>query len=768
MRRDFKQLRYRFAPAAFLLTLAIASSLFAAEPKAIDDAIKRGRDYLYTLQKDNNWEKSAAPNRQIERTDPDGGQWGSSTAMAVYALLNCGEHYEEPRLKAAVDFLLDADLIGVYAVAMRSQALSVMPKSDRIKKVMQRDLDFLKKALRDSGTSRGFFDYIRDDQRTNRIDQNISQFGVLGAWTLSETVEGFSMDDWKSIDQAWRSSQHEDGAWSYNRNATDAYPKTVTLTAAGVSVMLMTQDVVNRGKSLDAGAVLTDPTIVKGLKWINDNYNTLLDNDKTVQNNTFSGLYAIERIGLASGYQYLGKVDWYKEGSDHLVKAQLRNGGWTGAVNTSLALIFLTHGRFPVMLNKLSYELPVSPARGARMVEAAWNQRPRDAANLARFVSHQTERKLNWQIVNFRSSPQQLLDSPILYISGNQALTFTAEQKQILKQYVDNGGLILAHADGGTPAFATSIRRLATELFKYEFRPLPQTHPIYTIEQFTAASWKRKPIIQGLSNGVRELILLVADGDYSRYWQAYDIGGRSELFEVIANVYLYTVDKQNFRNKGETYLVKADDSIKTDRAIKVARLKYAGNWDPEPAGWARLAAILNNEQKIALSTETVDLAKLTLSGDIKIAHLTGSGAVRFTAPERDAIRAFVVAGGTLIIDAAGGSAPFAQAVDQELETIFGDTAKSLKDPLPAEHAIYRNNGQPIAINYRPFSRLSLGGELKAGRLRGMKFADRLAVICSHEDLSAGLVGMPVDGIAGYSPAVATSLMQNILISAGLK
>lgn len=768
MRRDYRQLRWRFAQAAFLLTLAIHSSLFAADPKAIDDAIKRGCDYLYSIQKDNNWEKSAAPNRQIERTDPDGGQWGSSTAMAVYALLCCGDHYEEPRLKAAVDFLLDADLIGVYAVAMRSQALAALPKSDRIKTVMKRDLDFLKKALRDTGTSRGFFDYIRDDQRTNRIDQNISQFGVLGAWTLSETVEGFSMDDWKSIDQAWRSSQHEDGAWSYNRNATDAYPKTVTLTAAGVSVMLMTQDVVNRGKSLDAGAVLTDPAIAKGLKWINDNYNALLDNDKTVQNNTFSGLYAIERIGLASGYQHLGKVDWYKEGSDHLVKAQLRNGGWTGAVNTSLSLIFLTHGRSPVMINKLSYELPVSQARGARMVEGAWNQRPRDAANIARFVSHQTERKLNWQIVNFRASAQQLLDSPILYISGNQALTFTAEQKQLLKQYVDNGGLILAHADGGAPAFATSIRRLATELFKYEFRQLPQSHPIFTTEQFAAASWKRKPNIMGLSNGVRELILLVADGDYSRYWQAYDIGGRSELFEVMANIYLYAVDKQNFRNKGESYLVNVDESIKPERSIKVARLKYAGNWDPEPAGWTRLAAILRNEQKVELSNEIVELAKLTLSGEIKIAHLTGTGAVRFAAAERDAIRAFVVAGGTLVVDAAGGSAPFAQSIEQELDAIFSDSAKSLKEPLPADHAIYKAGGQPIAIGYRPFARKSFGEQTRTGRLRGMKFADRLAVIYSPEDLSAGLVGMPVDGINGYSPAVATALMRNILISVDSK
>jgi len=38
------------------------------------------------------------------------------------------------------------------------------------------------------------------------------------------------------------------------------------------------------------------------------------------------------------------------------------------------------------------------------------------------------------------------------------------------------------------------------------------------------------------------------------------------------------------------------------------------------------------------------------------------------------------------------------------------------------------------------------------------------VIYSREDLSVGLVGQAVDGIVGYSPATATSLMTRILNS----
>ena len=55
--------------------------------------------------------------------------------------------------------------------------------------------------------------------------------------------------------------------------------------------------------------------------------------------------------------------------------------------------------------------------------------------------------------------------------------------------------------------------------------------------------------------------------------------------------------------------------------------------------------------------------------------------------------------------------------------------------------------------------------MRGPRVRGIKVGDRLAVFYSREDLSAGLVGEPVDGIIGYEPATATQIMRNILLYA---
>jgi hypothetical protein len=57
--------------------------------------------------------------------------------------------------------------------------------------------------------------------------------------------------------------------------------------------------------------------------------------------------------------------------------------------------------------------------------------------------------------------------------------------------------------------------------------------------------------------------------------------------------------------------------------------------------------------------------------------------------------------------------------------------------------------------------------LRGPQIKAIKVSDRAAVYYSREDLSAGLVGEPVDGIVGYEPASATAIMCNLVILGGL-
>ena len=438
----------------------------------------------------------------------------------------------------------------------------------------------------------------------------------------------------------------------------------------------------------------------------------------------------------------------------------------------SFAILFLVRGRAPVMMNKLEY---IVDTAGDKPKPPTWNQRPRDVANIARWTGRQIEKDLNWQIVNLDVNVDEFHDAPILYISGKDSLQFTKEQEAKLKEFVEGGGMILGNADCASKSFAESFRKLGTKLFGWEFRELPEDHPIYTSEQYKRATWKTKPSLLGLSNGARELMLLFPTADPAKGWQTQAFLGpdREPLSQLSTNLFLYAVDKQNLRYKGETFLVKVKEKTSPAKTIKIARLQYSGNWDPEPGGWRRLNALMQNERKTAIDVQAVKLGEKKLAG-YKIAHLTGAGRFTLNTLAREEIKKFVEAGGTLIIDAAGGNGEFATAAESELVAIFPGSKNTLK-LLPISHPLYSTGNKIEEVEYRPFARKSLGN-IHTPRLQGMEINNRLAVIFSREDLSVGLVGQPIDGIVGYVPQRvqqsekqvrmgASDLMTNILLYA---
>ena len=180
----------------------------------------------------------------------------------------------------------------------------------------------------------------------------------------------------------------------------------------------------------------------------------------------------MERIGVASGLKYFGTIDWYKDGSNYLVKQPEDHGAMgfqaksvdpTCNCDTAWGLLFLVRGRAPVVMNKLQYEINM---HGDKPRIANWNERPRDAANVAKWIGKQLEQPcLNWQIVNLKVPVDDLHDAPILYIAGNQPLDFTDDEINKLRQYVEDGGLIYANADCGSPVFTVSMKKVCHKLF---------------------------------------------------------------------------------------------------------------------------------------------------------------------------------------------------------------------------------------------------------------------------------------------------------------
>ena len=767
------------------------SSAFSATPQEVQKAIEKAQAYLLAHRnKEGNWEevqKPQATGKNEGQTDLKSRQWGGLTSIATYALLASGVDNRSEDLRPAITFLEHANITSTYGLGLSSQIVNPdfhIPEKE-VSDLIKRNVPYLLAGMHQPSAASinnpagwsplaGFYGYwvgstaqptapefgkqitpatIGKPMPEQWYDRSNSQYGVLGMWALAEAGGEVPTLYWKIEDAAWKKAQLPDGGWNYNSTG-EHHEATPSMTAAGIATLFITQDYTMESNWSECKGGEKNAWIERGLHWMDQHIERALDG------NTYT-MYGIERIGTASGRKYFGTKDWYQIGADVLVKHQAAdgsiNGGPGGPIpSTAYALVFLARGRAPVLMNKLEY----GQVAGLGKKDAGgdnWDERPRDIANLAHWVGHQEEAYLNWQVVNLQVTPEELHDAPILYISGPNALEFNAQEIDKLRKYVEEGGMILGNADCHRDIFSKSFIDLGKKLFpKYEFRQTPPNDFLYT-EQFK--DFRNKPKVMELNNGVRKLMVLVPDMDPSRGWQTRSSGTQEAAFGLGANIFLYAVDKKNLYAKGDTYIVLPSSAITSTKNIKVARLDLGDNADPEPGGWPRLAAIFHNTFKTDLK---VDLIKPEALADYKVATLTGTNKLALSQPSRDAIKKFVEGGGTLIVDAAGGDAAFADTAEAELSQIFSDKKIDL---LPSNHLVYNEPGATMEkVGWRNFAIDKVADKHKP-KLRGIEFGNRIGVFFSREDLSAGLVGEPVDGIYGYDAATATTLMSGMLLYA---
>ena len=197
-------------------------------------------------------------------------------------------------------------------------------------------------------------------------------------------------------------------------------------------------------------------------------------------------------MGRLSGDRHFGTHDWYREGASWLIDGQtLHDGSWNATftaietdkvVASSFALLFLSKGLAPVLINKLNY--------GA--AHPNWNLHPNDVRNLAEFTSSLprwpkllTYQEVDLEKVMAQGSVRDLLQAPILYLSGAEEPKFTDAQVQLLRSYVEQGGFIFAVNNWGGAGFEEGVRSLAARIYpagEAQLKRLPPEHPIYRAE----------------------------------------------------------------------------------------------------------------------------------------------------------------------------------------------------------------------------------------------------------------------------------------------
>jgi hypothetical protein len=464
-------------------------------------------------------------------------------------------------------------------------------------------------------------------------------------------------------------------------------------------------------------------------------------------------MYGLERVGLASGFKYFGDHDWYRAGAARLVARQNPRGSWDGGsanastwdadVEAAFNLLFLSRGRHPVVISKLRYD-------------GSWANRPRDLANLTRFATREIERPLNWQVVPLNRPWTDWTDAPILYVASHAPVAFGEDALAKFRSYVGAGGMLFTQADGDRPEVNAWAEELAKKLFPdYPMADLPEDHALFKVFYQPGD----RPPLRYVTNGSRVLMLHSAS-DISQHWQTRNERNRRGLFELGVNVVLYASGKGEFRNRLASAAYAETSGPATGGRIAVARVKYDGNWNPEPGAWPRFDHFFRRETDVALEVTPTALADLD-AGAAGFAHWTGTAAYAPTDAEIAAIGKYVTDGGVLLVEPTGGGGEFFKSATAALRKAFPEAQPQM---ISKTHPILTASGPGMDDLSRPRTRLYVRAleQGTGGRIDAIT-AGRGKVILSPLDLTTGLLGCNVWGVLGFEKDHAMKLAKNVIL-----
>ena len=744
----------------------------------VRDSIARGRSYLVSQQ------------NKIKGNWPDhSGQPGAVTALCTLALIHSGDDPEAPHIQRSIEYLRQLDQPKMtYATALVTMAFcAATPEKDLL--LIRRNAKLLESWQVRTGKRKGAWTYAQAKHRSSGDNSN-AQFALLALHEAERVGVEISNQTWRLAHSYWVRTQRPEGAWGYY----EGLPGTGSMTCAGITSLVITSGQLSKGDaSILGGAVQCcgqqeqGDELERALQWMGTHFSASGNPTAAGQNVSRAWwlyyLYGVERVGRLTGRRFLGVHDWYRKGAKILVgepQDKLR-GYWKGTghaesnpvIATSLALLFLSKGQRPVLIAKLKH----GP-------DDDWNRHRSDIAHLTGHVEKLWKKDMTWQVIDPRAATvKDLLQSPVLFLSGRDGLQMSEQEKRNLRAYIDQGGFILAEACCNGVGFDRDFFDLTKQLFPDStLRLLPPDHPIWFAE--VNVDPKLLPPLYGLDACCRTSIVY-CPSDLSCYWELGRGGHTDEYPEDVkrkvkasndlgANILAYATGRE-LRSKLDIPNVSGSeggDLAGIRGTLNIPKLQHGGGSDDAPAALTNLLRVLRDQLRTRVSTQRHLVAgtdKTLLDHPIVFMH--GRRQFRFTSAERKALATYLERGGMIFADSICASQPFDESFRREMKSIFPD--KRLRR-VPPEHPMFTTefHGFDLDTVTRRDPHVRAGNDpLKARlvkvapHLEGIEMDGRYAVLFSPYDISCALENTPSLECRGYVTEDAARIGVNVILYA---
>jgi len=643
-----------------VLFLACFSSIASSQnvmrettDKDIDVAISALKSYLWSNQyKDGGWPLSPRYCHSHMLTP------GFGTAITIFALLESGESYENnEKMKKAIDVLCRLDLRNdLKCRALRVSALSRtigVDKKSPYQQILKQDIEWLLKG-------RGVWGEKGPEKYG---DNTCNHFALMALWDASLAGMEIKKNIFLESEKVWTSRQNKDGGWAITGLEKLRSRSTVQMTAAALASMYACRD----AASFSSGRYAYEKNIDDGWKFMDSNLT-----EEELTSHVYTE-FSVQQAGMASGDKFIGGLDWYAIIADKLAQprtsfADYDSTQWGHIVTPAYELIILSRGRLPLTFNKLDY--------GAG---TGWDFHPRDIARFTEYMDTNFERPMRWQIVSLKDNIRTLLDSPIMMISGEDAMNINEAQWKMLVDYSLSGGTLLFVPVKKGVKFLESVKKKLNESFaavkaesetsNYALRALPSDDPLYSMYKEIPGG-DRLMKLSALSDGTRYLAV-VCERDIAQSWQRKQILSGKKDYLMGVNFFLYATGMNSLSSRMRPVFVRTSEKP-ININIQVGWLKHKGNWNTQPFALNYLHDKLVAENSVGLSIEKglpIDADKFKGK---QLLWMTGTKSFQLNGHEILALRKFMKNGGVLFVNAVGGSAEFDESVRAMFEEIFRD------------------------------------------------------------------------------------------------
>jgi hypothetical protein len=748
--------------------------------EAVREAIDKGVSYLKQQQRaDGSWDEYIS-------------QPGGASALCTLALLNAGAETSDPQIQKALAYLRRFKSEKTYVTSLQTMVfVRAEPQNDML--LINRNVRWLESTQILEGQRKGAWSYPQGSG-----DNSNSQFALLALHEAERAGIQVSDKTWRLARAYWEDCQNPDGSWGYYKPASG----TGSMTCAGITSLVIAADRVERPDAKVVGEKIlccargeseAEDRVEKGLHWMGTYF--------SVSRNPGSPswllyyLYGMERVGRLTARRFIGRADWYREGAKFLIDRQDKlSGFWSGAgaaeesrlIGTSFALLFLSKGRWPVLISKLKHP-----------PDEDWNQHRHDLNNLTRFVESRWKKDLTWQVIDLRAAGvDDLLQSPVLFLCGSASPlpSDPAAREEVvgkIRDYLDRGGFLFAEAYCGDSGFDKGFRNLMSLVFpepEYRLRLLDPDHPIWHAEEIIAPEQLRP--LWGIDFGCRTSVVYAPQDppnnprpSLSCLWELAR-SGRGQTFKPSVqaqidaafglgiNILAYATNRELL---GKEEYFKTPTSRRPDEKIErgrlyIAKIRHPGGCNTAPRALANLLDLAGRELKIRATArqELLDITDDALF-DYHLVFMQGRNAFRFTDAERAQLKKFIERGGMVFADSICASRAFTESFRREMAAVFPQHKLeriSADDPLLT--AKYGGFDLKTVTRRDPQNRganAPLSATLKKVQpeLEGIKFDDRWGVIFSPYDVSCALEKLDSLECRGYIREDAARIGLNVIL-----